>query len=262
MKENKIAIFNPAQVGRAGEDIALQIEAAIVDGKIAPGRRLPSERELQSQFHTGRGVIREALGALKQKGLIEIRKGAKGGAFVKQIEMRHVSESLALFLKQRAINPYYLIEVRESVDRTITTLAIARGADEEKEQLVAGAQRLLEELQKPEPDMVSVFEMDRDLNLLFAQMTQNPVFEWIMRAMQSGLGSHDHALYTNPEYRERTAANWLNTATGIAEGEPLRALSVIGYHYVMLRNCLESESDSPQELAGEFPEAKTQNNRF
>ena len=66
----KNPIFSPAQVGRAGEDIALQIEAAILGGKILPGERLPSERELQVQFHTGRGVIREALGALKQKGLI------------------------------------------------------------------------------------------------------------------------------------------------------------------------------------------------
>ena len=61
--------FTPAQMGRAGEDVALQIEAAILDGTFLPGERLPSERELQSQFHTGRGVVREALGALKQKGL-------------------------------------------------------------------------------------------------------------------------------------------------------------------------------------------------
>lgn len=255
MNENANAIFSPAQVGRAGEDIALQIEAAIVGSKIQPGERLPSERELQVQFHTGRGVIREALGALKQKGLIEIRKGAKGGAFVKQVEMTLVSESLALFLKQRQVNPDYLIEVRETVDRTITTLAIARGTLEEKEQLVAGAERLLAELKASDPDMVAVFELDRDLNLLLAQMTQNPVFEWIMRAMQSGLSSYDHSLYTDPEYREKTAMNWLETARGIAEGEPMRALSVIGYHYLMLRNCLAAES---VDLEDALPEGETE----
>ncbi len=90
-------------MGRAGEDVALQIEAAILDGTFKPGERLPGERELQSQFHTGRGVVREALGALKQKGLIEIRKGAKGGAVVKNVEMHLVSESLALFLKQQRL---------------------------------------------------------------------------------------------------------------------------------------------------------------
>ena len=65
-------LFHPAQAGRAGEDIALQIEAAILNEKFQPGESLPSERELQTQFQTGRWVIREAIRALKQKGLIEI----------------------------------------------------------------------------------------------------------------------------------------------------------------------------------------------
>ena len=250
---NQEPIFSPAQVGRAGEDIALQIEAAILDGKIPPGERLPSERDLQAQFHTGRGVIREALGALKQKGLIEIRKGAKGGAVVKNLEMHLVSESLALFLKQQHVTPDYLIEVRESLDRTITTLAIARATPEEKEALVAGAQALVQALGNPEPDMVAVFEMDRELNLLLARMTRNPVFEWIMRALQSGLGSYDHSLYNHPDYRERTAFNWLQTAKGIRQAEPLQALSFIGYHYVMLRACLAMESMDSQGPAGDFP---------
>jgi DNA-binding FadR family transcriptional regulator len=239
---NQNAIFSPAQVGRAGEDIALQIEAAILGGKIPPGERLPSERELQVQFHTGRGVIREALGALKQKGLIEIKKGAKGGAVVKNMEMNLVSESLALFLKQQQVAPHYLIEVRESFDRTITTLAIARATHEEKAELVAGAETLVQELDNSEPNMELVFEIDRELNLLLARMTRNPVFEWIMRAMQSGLSSYDHSLYTNPDYRGPTAANWLETARGIAQGEPLQALSFIGYHYVMLRKCVAKAS--------------------
>ncbi|NIQ94115.1 MAG: FadR family transcriptional regulator, partial [Desulfuromonadales bacterium] len=68
-----------------------------------------------------RGVVREALRALKQKGLIEIRKGARGGAFVKHIEVANVSESLALFLKLNRVSPEHLIEFRESVDQTITS---------------------------------------------------------------------------------------------------------------------------------------------
>jgi len=45
------------------------LEPAIVEGKIKPGERLPSEREMQIQFGTGRGVVREALKILKQKGV-------------------------------------------------------------------------------------------------------------------------------------------------------------------------------------------------
>ena len=38
--------FEPVNMGRAGEEVALQIEAAILAGQLEPGDRLPSEREL------------------------------------------------------------------------------------------------------------------------------------------------------------------------------------------------------------------------
>ena len=134
--------FAPVNLGRAGEEVALQIEAAIIEGQLKPGDRLPSERELQGQFNTSRGVIREALQALKQKSLIEIKKGAKGGAFIREVEVATVGESLALFIKRQPMSPYHLIEFRESLDRTITPLAIARGSREEKEELLEKARKL------------------------------------------------------------------------------------------------------------------------
>lgn len=237
------SLFTPAQVGRAGEDVALQIEAAILGEKILTGESLPSERELQAQFQTGRGVIREAIRALKQKGLIEIRKGAKGGAYVKQIDVANVSESLALFLKQQQVGPAHIAEFRESIDRTITTLATARGSAAEKQQLVAKAEMLQEFFESPEPDMEALGEMDRELNILLAQMTKNPIFEWIMRALQQGFSSYDYAMYEDPDYREKTVANWCETARQIAANEPLKALASVSTHYVMLQRCVAEKRD-------------------
>ena len=241
--------FTPACVGRAGEDIALQIESAILNKQIRLGESLPSERELQAQFQTGRGVIREAIRALKQKGLIEIRKGAKGGAYVRQVDVTNVGESLSLFLKQQQIGPAHISEFRESIDRTITTLAIARGTASQKEQLVAKAETLLICLGQTEPDLVSLGEIDRELNILMATMTKNPIFEWIMRALQHGFSSHDYALYDNKDYREPTVANWRETARQIAANEPLKALSSVGTHYAMLQRCVAEKSSTVEEGA-------------
>lgn len=232
-------IFLPAKMGRAGEDVALQIEAAILGGKIQPGESLPSERELRDQFQTGRGVIREAMRALKEKGLIEIRKGAKGGAFVKAAEVKNASESLALFLKQQAVDPEYLVEFRESLDRTIALLAAARADAEEKEWLERDAEKLASLLNSRKSDMSALVEMDRDLNIRLARMSQNPIFEWVMRAIQLGFSSHDHALYAHPTYRAETVANWRETTRHIAANEPMKALSSVARHYILLRNCLK-----------------------
>lgn len=243
---NLDSLFTPAQVGRAGEDVALQIEAAILNEKIMPGEGLPSERELQLQFQTGRGVIREAMRALKQKGLVEIRKGAKGGAYVKQIDVANVSESLALFLKQQHVGLADIAEFRESIDHTITLLAIARADAAEKQQLVTEVEKMRECLEQPEPDMQALGEIDRELNIRLAKMTRNPIFEWIMQALQLGFSSQDYALYDDLDYRQKTVANWAETARYIAANEPLRARSSVGAHYAMLQRCVEEARSCPE----------------
>lgn len=233
-------IFTPAQAGRASEDVALQLEAAIIGGQVQPGESLPSERELMQLFQTGRGVIREALKVLRQKGMIEVRKGARGGAYVKQIDVANVSESLALFLRQNRIDPCHVITFRESMDQTIAALAIVNASPEDKEALLGGARTLSRIAHEPEPDQHLLGEMDRELNVRFARMSGNPVFEWVMGAMQLGFSSQDYALYAHREFRERTGRNWQQTAQSIVDGDLMRCKALIGRHYLLLRDCVQA----------------------
>lgn len=64
------------------QKIIADLREAIMSGKPSPGSKLPAERELQVQHQVGRGTIREALKTLEGMGLLEIRKGRGGGAFV------------------------------------------------------------------------------------------------------------------------------------------------------------------------------------
>ncbi len=237
---NEIPLFTPARVGRASEDVALQLEAAIVGGKVAPGQSLPSERELQNVFKTGRGVIREALMMLRQKGMIEVRKGAKGGTYVKQIDVANVSESLALFLRQKQVEPRHVIDFRESMDRSIAMMAIVHASSAEKQALAEGSKALLAMALVPETDQHELGEKDRELNLLFARMSRNPVFEWVMGALQMGFSSQDYALYEDAYFREQTARNWVDTAAALAAGDLMRCSACIGRHYLLLRDCVAS----------------------
>lgn len=62
--------------------IASLISGAIADGRLAPGYRLPPERELAVLFKVNRLTVRQALGGLEQKHLITRRTGRNGGTFV------------------------------------------------------------------------------------------------------------------------------------------------------------------------------------
>jgi DNA-binding FadR family transcriptional regulator len=239
-------MFNPVDGKEITDNIALQIEAAILNNEFKTGEKLPSERDLQNLFQTGRGVIREALRELKQKGLIETRRGGKGGSYVKAVEASEASEALALLIQQQKIAIESLIEFRESIDRTVTILAISRGKDEEARALL----NLVGELERAgladAPDMTRIIAVDRELNLSLVKMTRNQMFEWIMRTIQISFGSYDHILYEDSYYREVTIRNWYETAVAIARREPLKALSFIGHHYVMLNRCIQESEHKPQ----------------
>ncbi|MBB6570468.1 FadR family transcriptional regulator [Kribbella sandramycini] len=71
--------FQPVQPVRAYERIVEQVEDALARGDLAPGQRLPSERELVAQFAVSRSTVREALRVLESNGVVRSRPGDPNG---------------------------------------------------------------------------------------------------------------------------------------------------------------------------------------
>jgi GntR family transcriptional regulator len=74
----------PVKPGRgpAHAQIELALEAAIERGRLSPGDRLPAERQLAERYGVSRMTLRQALGALEQRGRLVRSKGRYGGTFV------------------------------------------------------------------------------------------------------------------------------------------------------------------------------------
>ena len=64
--------------------IASEVEQAIADGRLAPGDRLPPERELAAEHGVSRMTVRQALQTLESRGLLRRSIGRSGGSFVAQ----------------------------------------------------------------------------------------------------------------------------------------------------------------------------------
>ncbi len=118
--------FHPVRVARASDEVVQQIKALIFRGQLAPGDQLPSEKDLTEQFGLSRITIRDALRVLESEGLIEIRVGARGGAFVARPSTRRVSESLTTLLRLQQITIRELIEARLVVEPIVASLAAKR----------------------------------------------------------------------------------------------------------------------------------------
>jgi DNA-binding FadR family transcriptional regulator len=87
---------------RSFEEVVEQVRAAIASRSIEAGERLPSERELAEQFGVSRATLREALRALEALGLLEIRPGARGGAFATSPDDEWLTDTVASLLTMRA----------------------------------------------------------------------------------------------------------------------------------------------------------------
>lgn len=116
--------LGPVATARVSDVIAERLSAAIRDGKLKPGDRLPTEAELAREFQVGRTSVREGLQKLRAHGLIETRKGL--GAFV--------VDPLAEFARWTAGDPATieeLAEARVALETLASALAAMRASDEE-----------------------------------------------------------------------------------------------------------------------------------
>ncbi|GAA0568953.1 FadR/GntR family transcriptional regulator [Halomonas salifodinae] len=112
------------QEGRTEQVIRRMMEAIDL-GLYVEGQQLPSETELAMQFGVATVTLREALGYLRQVGVIETRRGRNGGSFV------CATEELSAELMLERLDEWSLIELRDMGDehRAISGMAARLAAE-------------------------------------------------------------------------------------------------------------------------------------
>jgi GntR family transcriptional regulator, transcriptional repressor for pyruvate dehydrogenase complex len=76
------AVFEPVQTPTTFEGTVERLGTAIRLGILAPGSRLPSERDLADQLAISRSTLRQAINALVESGHLVSVRGRAGGTFV------------------------------------------------------------------------------------------------------------------------------------------------------------------------------------
>src|SRR4051794_3601761 len=82
------------QKGTVTQRAIEQIKALIGDGRLEPGERLPTERELAVQLGISRSSMREAIRALTVMGVLEARHGS--GIYVTRLEAGDLLETFGV----------------------------------------------------------------------------------------------------------------------------------------------------------------------
>ena len=127
--------LQPPKRIRLSEAISLQLRDAIFNGDYLPGDKLPAESALGELFQVGRPVVREALRSLENSGLIFVRPGSGGGAFVKKISSHTLSETFEGIIRLDQVSMEELTEARLAVEMSTLPLAIKNITPEDLEAL-------------------------------------------------------------------------------------------------------------------------------
>jgi DNA-binding FadR family transcriptional regulator len=197
-------MFKKTTQQRIFEDLVAQIEGAILDGRLKTGDRLPAQRDLVDTFQTSRGPLREALRVLEQKGLLEIKRGVRGGAVVKQPGMAPVAESLGLLIRHREITLAELSEFREGVEGSVAAIAAQRATPADIRQLKS----LLKQAKKHVGDGIDAWErfcqVDNRIHLAIAKAAGNRVYEFVLRMVHDNIQQYyeAHPLKDQPFMQE------------------------------------------------------------
>jgi GntR family transcriptional regulator, transcriptional repressor for pyruvate dehydrogenase complex len=129
-------IFSRVNPGRASEMIVDQIRLLIRDGQLKPGDRLPAERELGEKFGVSRVTVREALRGLEANGIVAIKVGARGGAFVTAPTSARVGEGIVDLLTMSKLTDSEVTEARQILELGIIPLVCERATEEDIADLI------------------------------------------------------------------------------------------------------------------------------
>ena len=176
--------LQPIRSGRISEYIAEQIKEAILKQRLIPGDRLPSEVELAKKFKTSRVTVREALRTLELSGFLKVKKGAKGGTFVKGVDSNVVKNSLLNYLHFNELTVENIFEVRFILEPTTVALAAKRRTENdliEMGKIIDETDLLIQKMARYKKIGQSKIESDSesDLNVEFhraiAKASHNPI---------------------------------------------------------------------------------------
>src|SRR6202011_1511857 len=163
-------MYKTIQNSRLYEQIVLQIEDSIHKGELKIGAQLPAERELAEQFGVSRTAVREAVKALREKGIVEAFPGR--GTFITDGTSHGIRQSLDRMVKSGRPDGFtFLVEVREILEPEIASLAAARAQEAD----LAAMREAISVMDAARQDPDAYIEADLDFHLSLAEAAATPL---------------------------------------------------------------------------------------
>jgi GntR family transcriptional regulator, transcriptional repressor for pyruvate dehydrogenase complex len=207
--------LEPIQRRKVYDLVADRLLDEIVQGRLAPGQAVPTERELARSFRVGRSSVREALRVLESKGVI---RGNVGTFEVAEFG-NPLSDSLRLLLTLEEADVGELFEVRRVIEVEMAALAAERRTDEDLARMDEALAAMREHIDSEDAYIAA----DIRFHLAIVAAARNRIAHRMMQAIREILrralgpvfhvpGSPALSTQQHREIRDAIAAKDANTA--------------------------------------------------
>jgi GntR family transcriptional repressor for pyruvate dehydrogenase complex len=216
-----------APTGKASDTLATQLRERILGGEFPEDTPLPPERELVVQTKMSRTTVREALRILEVQGLVRIKTGRSGGAFVQKPGTESVASSVNLLIRGRQIRMTALLETRESIEPQCARLAAKYRTDADLDRLDAANEAISVETGSLE----SFLQANVDWHIAVADASHNELLTGFMRALSRAIyASTDNKGFVDTEVRQTTVRAHRSITKAIRDRDPDAAVRRMERH--------------------------------
>ncbi|TDE09697.1 FadR/GntR family transcriptional regulator [Jiangella asiatica] len=174
------SIYASVERMRTTDAVVAQLQDLIIGSKLKAGDALPAERELAQQLAVSRNVLREALGVLGSKGLVEVVPGR--GTFVALPSPAHLTEALDLLLAIGHVQLLELADARLAIEPTLAAMAAEHITDDRAKELRV----CMAALESADTAQAHV-EADIRFHATIARMSGNHVLEAMVNAVRDSV---------------------------------------------------------------------------
>lgn len=177
--------WEPVRKVRTYEQVMAQIEQRILDGRLGPGDRLPSEREFAQLLGVSRPSLREALRVLEALGIVDVRpgRGPDGGTAF----LGHPGTGFSMLLKMQLALGHFR---RTDVLRTRLTLeewAVIEASRHATPADHVALRAILDEMDSPHLTARDFNGLDTEFHVRIAESTGNSLTAHLMGALRTAI---------------------------------------------------------------------------
>jgi DNA-binding FadR family transcriptional regulator len=206
--------LEPMQVPKASDVLAEELRERILRGEFPAGTPLPPERDLVVQTRMSRTTVREALRILEVQGLVSIKTGRSGGAFVQRPDEESLASSVGLLIRGGQIRMAAMLETREAVEPACAQLAAKYRTDADLARLDAANETIATE----SDSLADFLQANVDWHVAVAMAGHNELLTGFMLALSRAIyTSTDNQGFVDTEVRHTTARAHRSVTKAIRE---------------------------------------------